>query len=120
MRGVCQVPPDWDARPEADGGQLKWWIVPEEGGGGEEDAAAAASTDALSVLQLPGAEGGDPGVAAVSPADKYGADADGKRTVDPQAGRVVLFKARTVIHEVLPTHRKRFALTLWYFDGRRD
>ena len=36
--------------------------------------------------------------------------------VQPAAGRLVLFKARTVMHEVLPTHRKRFALTLWYFD----
>ena len=40
-----------------------------------------------------------------------------KHTTDPKAGRLVLFKARTVMHEVLPTHRKRFALTLWYFDG---
>ena len=39
---------------------------------------------------------------------------------DPKAGRLVLFKARTVLHEVLPTHRKRFALTLWYFEGKKE
>ena len=41
-----------------------------------------------------------------------------KNACAPKAGRLVLFKARTVMHEVLPTHRKRFALTLWYFEGR--
>ena len=79
---VYLVPPDWDAAPHKDGGQLVYWLVDE---GSEEP------------------RGGGP------PA---------KVTLDPKAGRLVLFQARTIMHEVLPTHRKRFALTLWYFDGR--
>ena len=77
---VYLVPPDWDAAPEADGGQLVWWIV---GDGGEY----------------------------VGQPERH--------TTDPREGRLVLFRARTVMHEVLPTHRKRFALTLWYFGGRK-
>ena len=72
---VYLVPADWDARPQADGGQLNWWTEREEG------------------------------------------EASTRHTLDPAAGRLVLFRARSVMHEVLPTHRKRFALTLWYFDG---
>ena len=48
-------------------------------------------------------------------------DATGEPVMEklaPKFGRVVLFNSRTVRHEVLPTHRKRFALTLWYFSGR--
>ena len=52
------------------------------------------------------------------PVDRSAAGGIQKHTTDPKAGRLVLFKARTVMHEVLPTHRKRFALTLWYFSGR--
>ena len=40
--------------------------------------------------------------------------------VVPEAGTLVLFKSREVLHEVLPTgpHRQRLALTLWIFDAR--
>ena len=41
-----------------------------------------------------------------------------KREVAPKEGRLVLFRARTVKHEVLPTHRKRFAVTLWFFRAK--
>ena len=46
------------------------------------------------------------------------AHSDAKHTLVPQSGRLVLFEARRVMHEVLPTHRKRFAATLWLY--RRD
>ena len=95
---VYLVQPDWDARPHADGGQLKWWLVPEEGGAFKADVAAAGPAAAF--------RGGQDSEAAGA-----------KQTLDPRAGRLVLFDARTVMHEVLPTHRKRFALTLWYFGG---
>jgi hypothetical protein len=35
--------------------------------------------------------------------------------VMPSAGRMVLFKSRQVLHEVLPAHRSRLAMTLWLF-----
>lgn len=82
---VYLVPPDWDAAPEADGGQLVWWLVDEDG----------RPTGAMDEAGVPM-----------------------KHATDPKAGRLVMFKARTVMHEVLPTHRRRFALTLWYFEGR--
>ncbi len=72
---VYLVPPDWDARPQADGGQFIWWLVEEDTERPEKGAAP------------------------------------NKHALSPKAGRLVLFKARTVMHEVLPTHRKRFALT---------
>lgn len=98
---VYLVPRDWDATPEADGGQLRWWIV--------DDESAPAPADAIAE------EEGDskPSLATVLPP----AAPPVEHTLDPRAGRLVLFKSRTVMHEVLPTHRKRFALTLWYFDG---
>lgn len=37
-----------------------------------------------------------------------------KHTLNPSAGQLCVFKARTIMHEVLPTHRKRFAVTLWW------
>mmetsp|Transcript_52189 Transcript_52189/g.121824 ORF Transcript_52189/g.121824 Transcript_52189/m.121824 type:complete len:81 (+) Transcript_52189:45-287(+) len=33
--------------------------------------------------------------------------------IAPEGGRLVLFRSRDVPHEVLPTKRKRFAVTLW-------
>mmetsp|Transcript_48268 Transcript_48268/g.109975 ORF Transcript_48268/g.109975 Transcript_48268/m.109975 type:complete len:419 (+) Transcript_48268:137-1393(+) len=33
--------------------------------------------------------------------------------VDPQGGRILLFRSRDVPHEVLASRRKRFAITLW-------
>ena len=33
--------------------------------------------------------------------------------VAPIAGRLVLFQSRTMLHEVLPVHRRRFSLTGW-------
>jgi SM-20-related protein len=80
---VYLVPPDWDAQPDKDGGQLVWWRVAD---GGDE-------------LRSPNTR-------------------PQKNTTEPKSGRLVLFKSRTIMHEVLPTHRKRFALTLWYFEGR--
>ena len=90
---VYLVPEDWDADPDADGGQLNWWLVPDEQAGRKTDAVRAEEMKR------------EPPI---------------KQTLNPKAGRLVLFKARTVMHEVLPTHRKRFALTLWYFAGREE
>ena len=97
---VYLVPPDWDARPERDGGRLVWWLVDED----ERPIGRKEVRD--------GGEGGGEADGGRSPWPEQ------KHQTDPQAGRLVLFKSRTVMHEVLPTHRKRFALTLWYFQGR--
>jgi len=35
--------------------------------------------------------------------------------IEPQAGRMVLFKSKEILHEVLPAYRTRMALTLWIF-----
>ena len=55
-----------------------------------------------------GAEGGS-SAAGAAPAVR--------REVDPAPGKLVIFRARTVIHEVLPTNRKRFAVTLWFYGA---
>ena len=44
-----------------------------------------------------------------------GAGGDCHVDVVPSAGRMVLFKSRRVLHEVLPAHRSRLAMTLWLF-----
>ena len=85
------VPDGWDGSPQRDGGNLVWWIV-NEGGDGEAWG------------EVRGAAGGAPH----------------KQQLEPKPGRLVIFNARTVMHEVLPTHRKRFAVTLWYFCGKRE
>ena len=48
----------------------------------------------------------------------YGRDGEEiKAEVAPVAGRILLFWSDfRVPHEVLPTHKERFAITLWYFD----
>lgn len=55
------------------------------------------------------------------PVDEHATDAvadeTAKQEIEPKEGRLVVFNARTVKHEVLPTHRKRFAVTLWFFRG---
>ena len=33
--------------------------------------------------------------------------------VQPEGGTMVVFKSRTLLHEVLPSHRRRFAITQW-------
>ena len=42
-------------------------------------------------------------------------DSPKKHVLNPTTGQLCVFKARTIMHEVLPTHRKRFAVTLWYY-----
>eukprot|EP00943_MAST-04B_sp_MAST-4B-sp1_P010000 g10000.t1 len=48
----------------------------------------------------------------------YGRDGESiKAEVAPVAGRILLFWSDfRVPHEVLPTYKERFAVTLWYFD----
>ena len=93
---VYLVPPDWDAAADADGGKLLWWRVrPDFEEDGERPAkreVAATTSHNLTFIttQRP---------------HPY-------TQVAPREGRLVLFRARTVKHEVLPTHRKRFAVTL--------
>ena len=39
--------------------------------------------------------------------------------IEPKFGRLILFKSREVLHEVLPTTRNnRLALTLWLLDHK--
>ena len=33
--------------------------------------------------------------------------------VEPRGGTLVVFKSRLLLHEVLPAHRRRFAITQW-------
>ena len=42
----------------------------------------------------------------------------GASTVDvaPSAGRMVLFDCRRIVHEVLPSHSSRWAMTAWIND----
>ena len=89
---IYLVPPDWDAAPTCDGGRLVWW-VPEH----------SAEARWLPGGRLPQSSGAEPAP---------------KHAVDPRCGRLVLFDARLVMHEVLPTHRKRFAVTLWFYRAR--
>lgn len=37
--------------------------------------------------------------------------------IEPRAGRLVLFRADTVLHRVEPTRRTRHALTAWWYVG---
>ena len=44
------------------------------------------------------------------------ADHDGRATVDvePRGGRLLIFLSGCMMHQVLPTHAARLALTAWY------
>jgi hypothetical protein len=62
-----------------------------------------------------------PGDAAAQEATKEAAQARGGppwRHVDvsPRGGRIVVFDARRLLHEVLPSRRPRFAVTLWAYE----
>jgi hypothetical protein len=46
--------------------------------------------------------------------DDEGTSAVEVRNISPLGGRLVLFDSQRVLHEVLPTHRDRFALTVWF------
>ena len=46
--------------------------------------------------------------------------ADGPRTVEPLPGRVVVFWAREVEHEVLLSQGERLAATLWIWGIEKD
>ena len=35
---------------------------------------------------------------------------------DPICGRIAMFYADTIAHEVMPTVASRFAVTIWYYD----
>ena len=87
----------WDAA--ADGGQLRIY--------GEAEPAEAAG---------PGAVGGDEGGGS-----ELGGGAAYEVDVAPTQGRAVLFwsDARTP-HEVLPCHRERWAVSLWYHDDELE
>ncbi|KAL1528241.1 hypothetical protein AB1Y20_009599 [Prymnesium parvum] len=45
---------------------------------------------------------------------------DGAHTIDPVPGRVVVFWAREVEHEVLRSHGERLAATLWIWGTEKD
>lgn len=46
--------------------------------------------------------------------DLTGASAKEIQDVNPRGGRAVLFPSRSLLHEVLPSFRRRYALTLWF------
>lgn len=48
-----------------------------------------------------------------STGDRMGASASRVEDIAPKGGVAVLFDARRVLHEVLPSHARRYALTLW-------
>eukprot|EP00929_Paragymnodinium_shiwhaense_P015141 TRINITY_DN123179_c0_g1_i1.p1 TRINITY_DN123179_c0_g1~~TRINITY_DN123179_c0_g1_i1.p1 ORF type:complete len:476 (-),score=105.97 TRINITY_DN123179_c0_g1_i1:342-1676(-) len=48
------------------------------------------------------------------PSDLVGDSSKGQLDVAPRGGTAVLFPAREVLHEVLPAHARRYALTLWF------
>merc|ERR1712039_649591 len=37
--------------------------------------------------------------------------------VEPGCGTLLLFRSRDLLHEVLPTTHRRFALTMWYLEA---
>ncbi|CAJ1367800.1 unnamed protein product [Effrenium voratum] len=50
--------------------------------------------------------------------DLTGATASKVQDILPRGGRAVLFPSRSVLHEVLPSFRRRFALSLWFVSPR--
>ncbi|CAJ1398940.1 unnamed protein product [Effrenium voratum] len=50
--------------------------------------------------------------------DLTGATASKVQDISPRGGRAVLFPSRSVLHEVLPSFRRRFALSLWFVSPR--
>ena len=38
--------------------------------------------------------------------------------VRPKLGRLVLFNSRQLLHEVVPTHRQRLAVSIWILGTR--
>jgi len=92
----------WDGRLEADGGNLIWWTVT------EDDLESAHSEREKHQLE-PKVETRRSSFHLAVVLCCFLSCA--------QAGRLVVFNSRTVMHEVMPTHRKRFAVTLWFFRG---
>jgi hypothetical protein len=70
---------------------------------------------------------GDPKAAEPAPGREADAEADAEAApspspcweVDPQLGRVVVFRSDVVEHEVLPAWAPRFALTCWFYGRPR-
>jgi len=50
--------------------------------------------------------------------DDVGGSAVEVRDVSPQVGRLVLFNSRELLHEVVPTHRQRLAVSIWVLGKR--
>ena len=46
--------------------------------------------------------------------DTEGTSATTVKEIAPLGGRMVLFDSKEMLHEVLPTHRERIALTVWF------
>ena len=49
--------------------------------------------------------------------DATGETARSQRDVAPIACRLVVFKSRELLHEVLPSYKRRVAISLWLLDG---
>ncbi len=84
--------PDWDA--PRDGGCLRCHVGAPAPVAGDAAAQAAAKAAAQ-------APGGPPWAV---------------EDVAPLGGRVAVFPARRLLHEVLPARRERFAVTLWAYE----
>ena len=53
-----------------------------------------------------------------APDDETGDTADTTRDVAPVACRLVVFKSRELLHEVLPSYHRRLAISLWLLDSK--
>ncbi|CAN0011510.1 unnamed protein product, partial [Heterosigma akashiwo] len=51
------------------------------------------------------------------PADDDGASSKEIIDIEPVGGRLILFDSRSVLHQVMPSHRERLAITVWIEDA---
>lgn len=40
---------------------------------------------------------------------------DNYKDIEPIADRLLIFQSRTIEHEVLPSQKKRFSITMWFY-----
>lgn len=97
---------DWNSSDTVDGGSLRCYT-------GNNDASAKGQS---STTQLSGADAkisnDSSSSSSVTVSDKNSTD-DRCTVVSPAGGTLVLFDSRRLLHEVTPSHRDRYALTLW-------
>ena len=52
--------------------------------------------------------------------DQTGATAVRAVDLEPRGGTAVFFPSRVLLHEVLPSYKRRYALTLWLLSAARN